>query len=78
MCETLGTDWEATARENILLKLEAWQALQRVLEAIARVRELHKPDENGRYCIECDPESCGCAGFVYYPCPTIKALDGEQ
>lgn len=45
-------------------------------QAIKRVRELHKPVENeiGTYCYECidNPDSWR------YPCPTIKALDGEQ
>lgn len=52
-------------------------------EAIARVRELHKPSEEdyfGPVCIECDfgRYSCGCGGWVEWPCDTIKALDGEQ
>jgi len=51
--------------------------------AILRVRELHKPvdiDDLGSW-IVCE----GCsnqfiddeAPYVNYPCPTIKALDGE-
>lgn len=49
-------------------------------EAITRVRELHNPetklfDEQRIVCYECidyygDPTD--------YPCPTIKALEGEQ
>lgn len=47
-------------------------------EAIARVRELHKPSDfyGNLKCSQCtwgrdeSPED--------YPCPTIKALDGEQ
>ncbi len=41
-------------------------------DAINRVRELHKPyiygNADGSSCSACDNE---------YPCPTIKALDGE-
>lgn len=50
-------------------------------QAIQRVRELHQAKEvwAGNYeCIECSPSSCGCCSYVEYPCPTIRALDGEQ
>lgn len=71
MCETLGTDWENTAKQQIVLKLEAWKV-------IARVRELHTPDESD-WNDEFNPcPSCGDYGLVLYPCPTIQALDGEQ
>lgn len=42
-------------------------------EAIQRVRELHKPDEDW-------PDLCAApdCNFGLYPCGTIKALDGEQ
>ncbi|NBW22914.1 MAG: hypothetical protein EBR82_84715 [Caulobacteraceae bacterium] len=56
---------------NLKLRDELFMAKQ----AIARVRDLHKPEK-------CDPDCCTdivCAGCQYnYPCPTIKALDGEQ
>lgn len=60
-----------TNREN------EWQDIATIYsKAIERVRELHKPVENeiGTYCHECidNPDSWR------YPCPTIKALDGEQ
>jgi hypothetical protein len=45
------------------------------LSAIERVRDLHEEvpcTEEGECCQICD--YCG----VVYPCPTIKALDGEQ
>ena len=43
-------------------------------QAIKRVRELHKAyDHEGftisKRCLECDND---------YPCPTIKALDGDK
>lgn len=42
-------------------------------EAIQRVRELHKPDEDW-------PDLCAApdCNFGLYPCGTIRALDGEQ
>lgn len=42
--------------------------LNRMQQAIQRVRELHFQDEPN-WCFHCDD---------LYPCPTIKALDGEQ
>jgi hypothetical protein len=56
-------------------------------EAIERVRELHKPieevNENGFVNIVCngcfdEEPSTGQEFHHDYPCPTIKALDGEQ
>jgi hypothetical protein len=50
---------------------------------IQRVRELHKPfdsnknpfiDNYGICCMACEVNDMP----VEYPCPTIKALDGEQ
>jgi len=46
-------------------------ALSKANESIERVRELHK-DNNGR-CSEC----VGAVLMEIYPCPTIKALDGN-
>jgi hypothetical protein len=45
-------------------------------EAIARVRELHK--ETKGYCDICYDYYDYEAYSVQYPCPTIKALDGEM
>lgn len=53
-------------------------------EAISRVRELHKPATisegsiHTRYCTECAKSISDADDFIQYPCPTIKALDGEQ
>lgn len=45
-------------------------------DAIERVRELHK-EING-YCAYCaDIGSCCNPKDFEYPCPTIKAIDGE-
>jgi hypothetical protein len=45
-------------------------------EAIVRVRELHQQD--GNYCTYCaDLGAYGNPKEAEYPCPTIKALDGE-
>lgn len=50
-----------------------------LLDAIARVRELHY--EHLGECIECgtyNPVGIKISRYPYYPCDTIKALDGEQ
>jgi hypothetical protein len=44
--------------------------------SIQRVRELHVPKEYENTCKTCDKTDMGVT--VPYPCPTIKALDGEQ
>lgn len=49
--------------------------------AIKRVRELHKPQETmvKPYQVEIICKWCSSdPKYVVYPCPTIKALDGEQ
>lgn len=43
------------------------------IEAIQRVRELHK--QVGNVCHTCS--TFDTAYLTLYPCPTIKALDGE-
>lgn len=55
-------------------------------EAIQRVRELHKPVTSYKGihhdeivgCYECEETGSGREYWVEYPCPTIKALNGEQ
>ena len=56
-------------------------------KAIERVRALHSPNgskgyshlksETGLWCAACDESSMGEYGMPY-PCPTIRALDGEE
>ena len=63
------------------------KAYIQLLKADIRVRELHKPfidEETGKVFCEAEEcyshveylerDDCDCD----YPCPTIKALDGEQ
>lgn len=63
-------------------------SLQHDLElAVQRVRDLHKINEYGN-CIECSKDECwGCGEYGShedcpcqgkYPCPTIKALEGNH
>lgn len=49
-------------------------------QAIARVRELHKPDKYGecKVCIKGWDIYEDIYTYIEYPCDTIKALDGEQ
>ena len=51
--------------------IEDYQNFKDAMDAIERVRELHikeKDNPNAEWCQEC---------FAKYPCPTIKALDGD-
>jgi hypothetical protein len=73
-----SVDWQSTAMQYIELNKQKTEAIQ-------RVRELHKlVTENNAACG--NPDCCGeyeewemCADcWSDYPCPTIKALDGEQ
>lgn len=48
-------------------------------EAIERVREIHKPYVVSGMACSCCKLSTECSVCdESYPCPTIKALDGEQ
>ena len=57
-----------------------WVTKVAKLEAdIQRVRDLHKPNDDN----ECSVCACGVWNdgeleYERYPCPTLRALDGEQ
>lgn len=51
--------------------------IEKQLEAIQRVRELHKNWQERGLCEHCEDSNAG-SGMMKYPCPTIQALDGEQ
>lgn len=55
------------------------QKMSKSLEnAIARVRELHKPDSEGD-CTQCViGAQYGTLMYASYPCKTIQELDNEQ
>jgi hypothetical protein len=63
-----------------------WNKAIKDMEAIQRVRELHKPIpsfkgknlETIMGCLECEETGSGREYLVEYPCPTIQALNGEQ
>lgn len=58
-------NWDGIADESV----KAMKSLVVANETIQRVRELHKPFSKSEVICDC----CACI----YPCPTIKALDGE-
>ena len=60
-----------------------WIAQNKALTAIRKLHKPYQPDllsPNHLMCEECSGINNGGypALFVRYPCPTIKALDGEQ
>ena len=62
---------------QITIMTTAWKEQY---DAIERVRALHKvselilvESESGKEYLSCSADSCGWG----YPCPTIKALNGE-
>jgi NAD-dependent dihydropyrimidine dehydrogenase PreA subunit len=60
---------------NLELSVDASdQSIISMAEAIERVRELHK---SGKAYLDDQPMCIHCR-TVEFPCPTIKALDGEQ
>jgi hypothetical protein len=46
-----------------------YSSLEKAVEALERVRALHKGNLGGTYCFECDME---------FPCDTSRALDGDK
>ena len=58
---------------NLKLRDELFMAMQ----AIARVRDLHKPATYADGVVICMAENCH-ESRANYPCETIRALDGEQ
>lgn len=47
-------------------------------QQIGRVMDIHKPDHESRYNTPTCRHCSGDDGDVQYPCPTIRALDGEN
>jgi hypothetical protein len=66
-------DWSAIAHVKTDVNLHLSKAIQ-------RVRELHRPTEDGRSCVECSRIICSGTpnglGGIQYPCLTIATLGG--
>lgn len=60
------------AKSDYQVELAARQMFE---SAVMRVRELHKPYEPP---VNSGKVICQHCPMFFYPCPTIKALDGEQ
>jgi hypothetical protein len=50
--------------------------IERLRAAIERVRALHRPTLEGAHCVVC--HSSDSSDWDFYPCPTLRALDGED
>ena len=60
------------------LQLNLVELVRRYEQAIQRVREIHRKHELLNYCLHCGVDVQDPLGPQQYPCPTVKALDGEQ
>ena len=69
-------DWVTLSDQEI--EYGAYAKLTMMDEKIKRVRELHKPfGENNEWCDHCEIGQNSGYEWADYPCPTIKALDGD-
>ncbi len=65
-------------RELRDIRLNMGRGINMLRAAIDRVRALHVPHTCG-HCIECSAwTDDGCFYEVKHPCPTLRALDGED
>lgn len=64
-------------KKIFLMLNKDWDKATKNYLAIQRVREIHKPVEyyGQRFCAVCVVD--GIPESISYPCPTIKALDGD-
>jgi hypothetical protein len=51
------------------------EEIDRLRAAIDRVRALHRPTLEGAHCVVC--HSSDSSDWDFYPCPTLRALDGD-
>ena len=49
--------------------------IDRLRAAIERVRALHRPTLEGAHCVVC--HSSDSSDWDFYPCPTLRDLDGD-
>jgi hypothetical protein len=63
----------ATLASGLAVLLEE---IDRLRAAIDRVRALHRPTLEGAHCVVC--HSSDSSDWDFYPCPTLRALDGED
>jgi hypothetical protein len=58
-------------------EINPFTRVDQLSKAVERVRELHREDSSGD-CSACVIDAqYGAKMYADYPCPTIKALDGE-
>ncbi len=51
------------------------QEIDQLRAAIERVRALHRPTFDGAHCVVC--YASYSSDWALYPCPTLRALDGD-
>ena len=71
-----GHEWQAAAKRHLDLATEYRLRAEQAEATIQRVRELHTPYRIMLGHVPTDTNCEGCRRV--YPCPTIRALDGER
>jgi hypothetical protein len=83
---TLESGWEAVLLAEIVwlrmendelrsIRLNMGRGINKLRAAIDRVRALHRPTLEGAHCVVC--HSSDSSDWDFYPCPTLRALDGD-
>ncbi len=83
---TLESGWEAVLLAEIVwlrmendelrsIRLNMGRGINMLRAAIERVRALHRPTLEGAHCVVC--HSSDSSDWDFYPCPTLRALDGD-
>jgi hypothetical protein len=62
-------------RELRNIRLNMGRGINMLCAAIDRVRALHRPTLEGAHCVVC--HSSDSSDWDFYPCPTLRALDGD-
>ena len=62
-------------RELRDIRLNMGRGINMLRAAIERVRALHRPTLEGAHCVVC--HSSDSSDWDFYPCPTLRALDGD-
>jgi hypothetical protein len=69
-------DWLRMENDELRsIRLNMGRGINKLRAAIERVRALHRPTLEGAHCVVC--HSSDSSDWDFYPCPTLRALDGD-